>query len=117
MNHQQEMYLQQDLYKELNKEISLADCHFDESNFPTTGGEDKELNREISWNELSLFHFDPRTNLCEQEVQRIIHLQSLANNLPDAFTDLKRVTKSYIPAANAPERIDVQHGQPSTANP
>jgi len=36
--------------------------------------------------------------------------------LPNAFTDLKRVTKSYIPAANAPEKINVQEGQPSTAN-
>jgi len=26
----------------------FADCHFDESNFPTIGGENKQLNREIS---------------------------------------------------------------------
>jgi len=51
-----------------------------------------------------LSHFDPSTKQYEQEVERIIHLQSLANNLPDAFTDLKRVTKSYIPAANAPKK-------------
>ena len=36
--------------------------------------------------------------------------------MPDAFTDLKRVTKSYIPAANAPEKINVQEGQKSTTN-
>ena len=83
---------------------------FDESNFPTTEGENKQLNREISWNELSISHFDPHTKQCEQEVQRIIYLQSLANNLSDTFTDLKRVTKSYIPAANAPEKINVQEG-------
>ena len=93
-----------------------CDCHFDESNFPTIGRENKQLNREISQNELSLSHFDPHTKQCEQEVQRIIHLQSLANNMPDAFTDLKRVTKSYIPTANAPEKINVQEGQPSTTN-
>ena len=74
------------------------------------------MNREISWNELSLSHFDPHTKHCEQEVQRIIHLQSLANNLPDAFIDLKRVTKSYIPATNAPKKISVQEGKPSIAN-
>jgi hypothetical protein len=34
-------------------------------------------------------------------------LQSLANELPDAFTDHKRVTKSHIPAVNAPERVQV----------
>jgi len=36
--------------------------------------------------------------------------------MPSAFIDIKRVTKSYIPAANAPEKINVQEGQPSTAN-
>ena len=43
----------------------------------------------------------------ELEVQRIIHLQNLANELPDAFTDHKRVTRSHIPAVNAPERVQV----------
>ena len=50
-------------------------------------------------------HLDPRTNQCELEVQRIIHLQNLANQLPDAFIDTKKVTKSHIPAANTPARI------------
>ena len=27
--------------------------------------------------------------------------------MPDAFTDTKRVTKAYIPAANAPARIEI----------
>ena len=63
-----------------------------------------------------LSRFNPRTKQCEQEVQRIIHLQSLANNMPDAFTDLKRVIKSYILAANASKKINVQEGQQSTTN-
>ena len=52
-------------------------------------------------------HLDPSTNQCELEVQRIIHLQNLANQLPDAFIDTKKVTKSHIPAANTTARIDV----------
>ena len=28
----------------------------------------------------------------------IIHLQNLANQIPDAFVDTKKVTKSHIPA-------------------
>ena len=52
-------------------------------------------------------YFDHRTNQCELEVQRIIHLNNLANQLPYAFIDTKKVTKSHIPAANAPTRIDV----------
>ena len=56
-------------------------------------------------------HFDPRTNQTELEVQRIIHLQNLANQLLDAFTDTKKVTKSHVPATNTPARIDVPKGQ------
>ena len=92
----------------------FADCHFDENIYPTLGGETKQL--VISWNELSLSHYDPLTKQCEQEVQKIIHLQNLASLQPDAFTDPKRVTKSHIPAANAPIRIVVPEGQLITAN-
>ena len=35
--------------------------------------------------------------------------------MPDSFVDPKRVTKSYIPAANAPIRIDVQDGHNQVA--
>ena len=90
----------------------FADCQFNEAIFPVLGGEKQKLEkREISWNASLLVHFDPRTNQCEQEVQKIIHLQNVANQLPDAFTDVKKVTKSHIPAVNAPIRIDVPNGQ------
>jgi hypothetical protein len=48
-------------------------------------------------------------------------LQRIANELPDAFTNTKRVTKSHIPALNAPARIEItpaevtiqrKHGRP-----
>ena len=52
-------------------------------------------------------YLDPFTNQCELEVQRIIHLQNLANQLPDTFIDIKKVTKSHILAANTPTQIDV----------
>ena len=32
--------------------------------------------------------------------------------MPDAFTDTKRVTKSYIPATNAPARIEIPEIKP-----
>src|SRR5690606_4701736 len=41
-------------------------------------------------------------------------LQMLANQLPDSFADPKRVTKSYVPACNAPISIGAQGG-PSQA--
>ena len=49
-------------------------------------------------------------------MQKIIHLQNIANQLPDAFTDPKRVTKSHIPAVNAPIKIDVPEGKNTAAN-
>ena len=69
----------------------FADCHFDESVYPTLGGEHKLLGKEIDWNSSSLSHLDPRTNQCEHEVQRIMYLQNIANQLPDAFTNLPRL--------------------------
>ena len=43
-------------------------------------------------------------------------LQNIANQLPNAFTDPKRATKSYIQAANIPIRIDVPEGLSHTWN-
>ena len=57
----------------------FTDCHFNESVFPSLGGEKSipEEWREISWKTSTMIHLDPRTNQCELEVQRIIHLQNL----------------------------------------
>ena len=52
--------------------------------------------------------------MCEQEVQKIIHLQNIANQMSDAFTDSKRITKSHILVVNVPIRIDIPKG-PSTS--
>ena len=41
----------------------------------------------------------------------IIHLKNLANQLPDAFVDTKKVTKSHIPVANVSARVDIIEGQ------
>jgi len=70
--------------------VRFVDSHFDESDFPTLGGERKKLEKDIGWIELSLSHLDSRIEECELEVQRIIHLQKLTNQLPNGFTDRKR---------------------------
>lgn len=36
-----------------------------------------------------------------------MHLQNLANQLPNSFSDLKRVIKSYVPTVNVPPQIDI----------
>jgi hypothetical protein len=85
-----------------------ANCVFDEDHFPALGGErHREECREIEWNATGMQSLDPRTSESELEVRRIIHLRSLANELPDAFTNHKRVTRSHIPAVNASERVQV----------
>ena len=56
-------------------------------------------------------HLDPHTRQRELEVQRIIHLQGLANQLPYALIDIKKVTKSHIPAVNTQSHIDVLERQ------
>lgn len=66
--------------------------------------------KEVTWN-ASLSQFDPCTNQCELEVQRIIHLQNITNQLPNAFTYLKRATKLHIRTVNALIHIDVPIGQ------
>nr|AAS79613.1 putative copia-like polyprotein [Ipomoea trifida] len=90
-----------------------ADCIFDEDHFPALGGDKSPYLtkcREISWDEKDLQYLDPRTSQTELEVQKIINLQNLANNLPDAFTDNRGVTRSHIPAVNAPSRVEVPKG-------
>ncbi len=49
----------------------------------------------ITWNFLTLYYLDPRTNQC-------IHLQDIANQLPDVFSDSKKIVKFHIPVANTP---------------
>jgi len=46
----------------------FVDCHFNETNFPTLGGEIKKLEKKIAWNASLLSHLDPRINQCEFEV-------------------------------------------------
>ncbi|XP_020272283.1 uncharacterized protein LOC109847466 [Asparagus officinalis] len=92
-----------------------GDCHFDESHFPTLGGGKDQPKKEITWT-ISLDFLDPRTKEYELKVQRIIHLQKIANQLSDAFSDSRRITKSYIPAENAPIKIDIPERQIKSAN-
>jgi hypothetical protein len=75
-----------------------------------------EARQEIIWNNSTLSHFNSHTNQCKIEVQRIIHLQSIANQLPDAFTDNKKIVKSHIPAANTLAKIEVLIGQSINTN-
>ena len=58
----------------------FADCHFDEVNFLSLGGDKlpKEEQCEIIWNASSMSHLDSHTTQYDKEVQRITHLQKIA---------------------------------------
>ena len=107
--------LTDDIFKE-----RFEDCYFDKNIFPSLGKEKllPEARQEITCNSLPLSHFDPHTNQCELEVQKIIHLHSIANQLPNVFIDNKKIVKSYIPTVNTPVKIEGPVGQSinTTAN-
>ena len=50
-------------------------------------------------------------NVNQLEVQKIITCNGLQIKLLDIFTDLKKVTKSHVPATNAPIKINIPEGQ------
>nr|GEY62266.1 hypothetical protein [Tanacetum cinerariifolium] len=87
----------------------FVDCHFNEAISPPLGGEKKNHEKDVSWSEPLLFYLDPHTKQSETEVQKIMHMQKIVNQLPDAFTDTKRVIKSYIPDDNAPARVEIPY--------
>lgn len=71
------------------------------------GGNDPKLECwELSWPDSSLHNVDPRTKQFEQDIQRIIDLQSLIDKLPDSFMDHKEVTESHVLMVNAHERVE-----------
>jgi len=81
---------------------------FNDDHFPALGGELYQKKcQEIDWIAEDIPFSDPRTIEIELQVQRIIDLQNITNNLPDAFSDYKGVTKSLHPARNVPERVEV----------
>lgn len=41
-------------------------------------------------------HLDPRSYERETKVRKILHLQNIVNQLPDAFNDANKVTRSVI---------------------
>jgi hypothetical protein len=63
--------------------------------------------QEIDWNAEGISFSDPCIIEIELQIQRIIDLQNIANNLLDAFSEYKGVTKSLHPARNVPERVEV----------
>jgi hypothetical protein len=74
-----------------------ADCIFNKDLFLTLGRDYKyhSICQAINWDHKSIISFDPRfKKTIKLQVQKIINLQNIVNNLTNAFTDYKGVTKS-----------------------
>jgi hypothetical protein len=67
----------------------FADSIFDVEHFPALGGDFKYQKecQEINWNTQSVPGNAPRTTEPKLQIQKIIHLEKLANELPNAFTN------------------------------
>lgn len=59
-----------------------------------------EIMHGFSYKFCTLSHLDLCTNQCENKEGKISHLEQIANQLPDAFVDVAKVTETHIPAAN-----------------
>lgn len=72
----------------------LADCVFQETQFPTigSGGADRIRSFDFGWpNNIKAFA-DDYDGSGERDVRRTLHLQNIANTVPDAFADTERIT-------------------------
>jgi hypothetical protein len=55
--------------------------------------------------------------LADTETQRVLHLTRMMEQLPDGFVDAAKVTRSNVPAANTPARIQPGNTLASTSVP
>jgi transposase InsO family protein len=106
----------------------FADCIFDESKFPSLGGEDKHKNTlkrsepSFDWPNSQALPLDPKTAELNLSVQKILDLQMIAGKLPDAFNDAAGVTKALVPilntkTLNAPARVSTTNSTPAHVQP
>jgi hypothetical protein len=51
------------------------------------GIENHKQCQKINWDAIDISNSDPRTSETELQVQKIINLQHIANNMPDAFAN------------------------------
>jgi hypothetical protein len=87
----------------------FANCIFNEDHILALKGDNKFIDdgREIVWDEKNILSSNPCTKETELQVQKILELQQIASNLPDAFADYKGVIKSFNSAVNAPCRMEI----------
>ena len=80
----------------------FENCRFIETIFPTLLSHTSSSPLTFRAPETFTMNPDPRTALSETEVQKLLHLQSLATRIPDAFDSGSRILRNPIPGSGNP---------------
>lgn len=70
----------------------FQNCQLEETHFPSIETPKPNQTFEFSASETSTMTFDPRTALANAEVSKLLHLKSLAEKLPNGFSNTVRIT-------------------------
>lgn len=90
----------------------FANCRFEEDMYPSLkgGASTQQSCGDIIFKAPETFTLnpDPRTSLAEAEVAKILHLQKIADQVPDGFNDASRITRNPLnEAQNVPARVSI----------
>jgi hypothetical protein len=87
----------------------IANHIFNEDHFSALGGDNKFIDdgQVIIWDDKTILSSDSHTKEIDLQIKKILELQQIVSNLPDAFTDYKGVTKSLNTVVNTPCRVKV----------
>ena len=84
---------------------------FDETVFPSLGGDKNKYvqqeRQELSWSVPTLSHLDPQLAQRVSNVRSILNIQNVVDSMPNAFSDIDKVTRSNTPAAHMPARLEI----------
>jgi hypothetical protein len=94
-------------------------CEFDETMFPKLGPEEYcEPRERFTFDQptTKVLHRDPYDGRGEKEVRRILHLNRIAQQMPDVFVPSERVTRSDVnEATNFPARVGLDTNPAASA--
>jgi len=77
----------------------FQNCQFEESQFPSIATPKPSPGLEFWAPETLTMNPDPCTALADSEINKLLHLKSLAKKLPDGFSNTTRITHNPLPSA------------------
>ena len=86
-----------DIYK-----ARFQNCKFIETKFPSSKAKVDHSKLIFKSEETLTLNPDPRTALADAEVRKLIHLQALAEKIPDGFHSGPRIIRSPVPGSGNP---------------